>query len=236
MKTKLTTDLLHKVKNNHIYKKDYFIIDIDSIDYEQIICIIAKVYSFFIYDENNKDKSIKEIEKDLKFPRFVRLYYSSSKTGFHIKVNKKNTILENIYYRSLFNDDAKRLKHDIIRLNMVTNIYDVCFNKKLKNGVLYEKEFVTLDLLNITNVFQEDFIDIVYSYYHGNPNIRERILNHYRKNIWDTIYDKKKTYLSDRDMGVLKKILRSNNIECSEEVDEKYINIASSLLHYYKSK
>lgn len=77
---------------------------------------------------------------------------SSSGKGFHIIIYKENTILENIFYRALLNDDDRRLILSLRKLYMNNNMpyFDLIFNKK--GG----KETIKINLEKILSDYKED--------------------------------------------------------------------------------
>lgn len=61
----------------------------------------------------------------------IKVETSKSGTGYHIRINKEVTILENIMFRYLLNDDLIRLKLSISKLFMNPEIgkdFDILFN------------------------------------------------------------------------------------------------------------
>jgi len=81
---------------------------------------------------------------------------SPSRRGFHIIIKKKNTILENFFYRSILNDDAER-----IRLNMEKFALN---NDEVENDLLFtskgKKKIKELNMNAIIEGHETDIKDI----------------------------------------------------------------------------
>jgi len=139
--------------------KNYFVIDIDNLDWLNIVYIYAKILSNYL-------DSITEIKEELELKNLVRINYSSSKSGVHIKVNVKNNFRENLYLRSYFNDDINRVKMDILRANNkgVGFTYDVSFKYKSNKLISNSKSFEIINykfMLEKINMKKNTFYKLI---------------------------------------------------------------------------
>jgi len=77
---------------------------------------------------------------------------SSSGRGFHIIIYKENTILENIFYRALLNDDGRRLVLSLRKFysNNSMGYFDLIFTNKNGNGV------TKIDMDKILEPYKDD--------------------------------------------------------------------------------
>jgi len=89
-------------------------IDIDLKSKKNLNKVIDKVKTFF---PNEK----------------VLVRESSSRKGYHIKIMKEVTILENLIYRALLDDDNTRIKLSLLKLTMSNGTekhFDLLFDEK----------------------------------------------------------------------------------------------------------
>lgn len=66
----------------------------------------------------------------------VKLYLSSSGTGFRLEIKGKFSPLENLYYRAILEDDPYRLRYSIVRYFSTDNpdLLDISFYYKVSFG------------------------------------------------------------------------------------------------------
>lgn len=124
---------IEKIKEKLNRKLNYIGIDLDTSDVYDFLLAYLKAKEMF---PNSK------IETEI----------SSSGKGFHIIIYKENTILENIFYRSLLNDDGRRLVLSLRKFfsNNDMGYFDLIFTKK---GGVEVKKF---DMNKILEPYKED--------------------------------------------------------------------------------
>ena len=212
--------------NNRINKlqheiKDFFIIDIDNLSKANLLLTYARILNYFIDD-------IQDIKEELQTNKLVRVFYSSSKKGYHIKVNIKNNVYENIYFRTIFNDDIYRVKLDIERLGGLKNYYyDVAFKIKMKNNKVNKKDFNLINVLEICNINKNTFYKLLDYIENNKLNKIDLILNEI-KNI-----DYKKNKLNDFQINNLFRVLDAYELDKILGKNDK-INLLNKLYKQFK--
>ena len=176
----------NKVKDSANITKEFFTIDIDTLYYPKIVYSYA--YGLAIFFEDSKD-----IQEELENPKKIRIHYSSSKKGVHIKVREKHTIIESLYLRSLLGDDAYRIKNDLIRLNNDYICYDVVFSSKIKNNKLQIKDYSLINDKIIKSIGYYDLHRLINAIRNNEVNIIKEIMEsmaqeYSLKNMIDCIY------------------------------------------------
>jgi len=203
--------------------KNYFIIDIDNLDWLNIIYIYAKILSNYL-------ETITDIKEELELKNLVRINYSSSKSGVHIKVNIKNNFKENLYLRSYFNDDINRVKMDIIRANNneVGFTYDVSFKYKSNKLISNSKNFEIINykyILNKINMKKNTFYKLI-KYI--------KLKNMLKINLVLSGHKKIETELDFNDLSVSQK-LNNPNLKCLDYGDD-LLNEFKAILNKYSNK
>lgn len=156
------------------FTKNFFVIDIDSLNWINIVYIYAKLYAYFL-------ETPTDFKKELEWNSLFRIYYSSSKTGVHIKCNIRNSLLENLFYRALFNDDIHRFRLDYLRLNREDKAfcYDVCFKAKTKRNMVMKKEFILQNPLQKIGMQKKTFYKLIQYIKQGNKIKIDLVLNNH---------------------------------------------------------
>lgn len=196
-----TKQLNHHIENYKSYTKDYFTIDIDNLNWLSITLTYASLFSEFLCE--------KQYREELIYKRYFRVHHSSSNTGVHIKVNIKNNLVENIYYRAFFGDDKYRINSDLIRLNHITkNIpsYDIAFKTKIKSNVTNSKTFEFIDPLENLGMKKKTFYKLVLALKNNNYNRVTRIISHFKKSNQITLLESinQVNFTSDNEIQLFK--------------------------------
>ncbi len=176
-----TNNLNNVVKEFKSHIKDYFYIDIDNLNWDEIVLTYAKLYARLLSND------ITDWKKELEYKKLFRVMYSSSKTGVHIKVNLENNIFENIYYRALFEDDINRLRLDILRLNNQILTYDLSFKQKTNKGITKVKDFEFINPLEKLNMKKKTFYKLI-SYIQQNNQKKISLVMNSHKNNYKKVY------------------------------------------------
>lgn len=194
------TNFHNRIKNYETITKDSFTLDIDSLNWNIIIYNYAKLFAYFLNSPNDFKKELKEYN-------LFRPYYSSSKTGIHIKCIISNNVMENLFYRALFRDDIHRFRLDFLRLNRedFSFCYDVAFKCKSQKGILFHKEFKLLNILELANMKKTTFYKLIDSIKKCDKLRTDLILNSHK--------DKSQNYKS-----LFGEIKRTNDFEFTDEI------------------
>ena len=156
--------------------KSYFTIDIDNLNWCDIILIYARLFAYFLQD------NVTMYKRELEYNNLFRISYSTSRNGVHIKANIENNLRENLYYRALFNDDILRLKSDWLRLNNSVLNYDVAFKLKRVKGVIGQKDFKLINVLDKLGMSKKTFYLLIKYVRLKNSKKVSIVLNNYKHN------------------------------------------------------
>jgi hypothetical protein len=174
------------------------------------------------------------VKRELEYNNLIRISYSSSKTGVHIKVNKTNNLIENLYYRTYFNDDLMRVRQDMLRANNsdIGFTYDIAFKYKTNKLIKEKKDFILIDyktILNNCSMKKNTFYKLIkYIQLQNMLKVNLVLIGH-----------KTKSLIQNNPLGIeIINPLRNKHIESINELNdnEELMNKFKSLLNKYANK
>lgn len=175
----MTLNNLHeKIVLYETIKKDYFTIDLDSLNPVKLLKIYAHVIA------HHFDMHL--IDDEILFHDIVKVEKSASGKGFHINVYIENNLMENLYYRTIYGDDVHRICHDIMRLNAPNISYDVAFDVKYKFGQVFRKTHQKINVLKYVDMPKDEFFIYIASIKNNDLARQKEIIDKYSKKYIDT--------------------------------------------------